>query len=183
MIGNDIVDLQVASIQSDWKRKGFLEKQFTEKEKEEILKSNTPSLLVWLFWSMKEAAYKCYVQQYQKRFFNPKKCSCYLENDSKGIVTINEEKYYTRSMISEKNIHTIAVKQKDTKIVSEVSFIENTAVQSKLTNNRLLSSFSKETVIKKNESGVPYLYLNNQKLTISFSTSHHGNYGGFVILK
>lgn len=183
MIGNDIVDLQVAKIQSNWKREGFLEKQFTEKEIGEISKSTHPFLLVWLFWSMKEAAYKCYVQQYQKRFLNPKKCSCYLINNSEGIVTINEEKYYTKSTISQKYIHTIAVKEKEIKIISEVSVINNSNLQSKLINNRLLSHFSKETTIKKNESGVPYLYLNNQKQTTSFSTSHHGNYGGFVILK
>ena len=37
-IGNDIVDLSLAKIQSNWQRKGFLEKQFTQKEQIEILK-------------------------------------------------------------------------------------------------------------------------------------------------
>ena len=32
MIGNDVVDLQLAKTQSNWQRKGFLEKQFTEFE-------------------------------------------------------------------------------------------------------------------------------------------------------
>ena len=31
MIGNDIVDLSLAAIQSNWQRRGFLEKQFTKK--------------------------------------------------------------------------------------------------------------------------------------------------------
>ncbi len=76
MIGNDVVDLQLAKTQSNWQRKGFLEKQFTEEEQQTILNSENPFLQVWLFWSMKEAAYKCYVQEHQKRFFAPKKFKC-----------------------------------------------------------------------------------------------------------
>ena len=37
MIGNDIVDLKLAKNQSNWQRKGFLEKQFTEEEQKTIL--------------------------------------------------------------------------------------------------------------------------------------------------
>ena len=36
---------------------------------------------------------------------------------------------------------------------------------------------------EKNKIGVPSLYKNNEKLAVSFSTSHHGNYGGLVILQ
>ena len=32
MIGNDIIDLSLAETESNWQRKGFLEKQFTAKE-------------------------------------------------------------------------------------------------------------------------------------------------------
>mgnify|MGYP003652628921 CR=1 FL=1 len=68
MIGNDVVDLNLAKTESNWQRKGFLEKQFTQFEINEILSSANPFVKVWLFWSMKEAAYKCYVQEEQKRF-------------------------------------------------------------------------------------------------------------------
>ena len=36
MIGNDIVDLVQARFQSNWKRKGFVQKIFTQKEQELI---------------------------------------------------------------------------------------------------------------------------------------------------
>ena len=42
MIGNDIVDLQLAKKQSNWQRKGFLDKQFTVSEQEEIARSKNP---------------------------------------------------------------------------------------------------------------------------------------------
>ena len=39
MVGNDLVDLQIAKSQSNWRRKGFLEKQFTIKEQQLILQN------------------------------------------------------------------------------------------------------------------------------------------------
>ena len=71
MVGNDIDDLNLASKESNWQRKGFLEKQFTKKEQREILAAENPFLKVWLFWSMKEAAYKCYTQNFEKRLITP----------------------------------------------------------------------------------------------------------------
>ena len=64
MIGNDIVDLELAAVQSNWRRKGFLEKVFTASEREIISSGEDPDLTVWLLWSMKEAAYKAH----QRRF-------------------------------------------------------------------------------------------------------------------
>ena len=83
MIGNDIVDLTLAKTQSNWRRNRFLEKQFTDFEIERIVKSQHPFMQVWLFWSMKEAAYKIHVQQYQKTIFCSQKVS--VCNDFKDI--------------------------------------------------------------------------------------------------
>ena len=46
MIGNDIVDLVQARLQSNWKRKGFVEKIFTQKEQELIFSSQNPENMV-----------------------------------------------------------------------------------------------------------------------------------------
>ena len=37
MIGNDIIDLSAAKLESNWQRRGFLEKQFTKNEQRQIL--------------------------------------------------------------------------------------------------------------------------------------------------
>ena len=58
MIGNDVIDLKAAKKESNWRRKGFLQKLFTETEQDYILHSENPFLSVWLFWSMKEAFFK-----------------------------------------------------------------------------------------------------------------------------
>ncbi len=46
MIGNDIVDLVQARFQSNWKRKGFVQKIFTQKEQELIFSSKNPENMV-----------------------------------------------------------------------------------------------------------------------------------------
>jgi hypothetical protein len=182
MIGNDIVDLKLAKTQSNWQRKGFLEKQFTTDEQKIILNSRNPFLQVWLFWSMKEAAYKCYVQEYQKRFFAPKKFMCKIISNSDGIVKIDSSFYFVKYFISNNYIHSLAVKNKNLKMVSELFFISENTSQTKTVNQQMLSYFSDEVQLQKNEFGVPFLYQKQKKLPISISTSHHGNYGAFAIL-
>ena len=78
MIGNDIIDLSLAKTQSNWQRKGFLEKQFSANEQQLILAATNSFILVWRFWSMKEAAYKIFTQQNEIRFFAPKNFDCLL---------------------------------------------------------------------------------------------------------
>ena len=108
MIGNDIVDLTLAKKESNWQRKGFLKKLFTLNEQQAILISANPFLQVWLFWSMKEAAYKCYTQKHLKRFFAPQKFECRLTSKDEGVVLFDENKYYTTTFIDAFYIYTIA---------------------------------------------------------------------------
>jgi phosphopantetheinyl transferase (holo-ACP synthase) len=182
MIGNDIVDLRLAKTQSNWQRSGFLEKQFTKEEQVEIKQSENAFLTVWLLWSMKEAAYKCVVQKQQKRFFNPKKFQCFLTGTKRGTVVFGTERYQTKSSISKDSIHTIATKENRGEVTSEFFVVDKQSFQSNITNNKLLSFFGENVALLKNAVGVPYLYKNNTKLAVSFSTSHHGSYGGFAIL-
>lgn len=108
MIGNDIVDLAKAKKDSNWQRKGFLDKLFTEKEQELILTSENPEQLVWNLWSRKEAAYKIYNRQTGERFFNPKLFVCEADE-----VVFGNCKYFTQTQITTDFIYTIAVTSKD----------------------------------------------------------------------
>ena len=116
-IGNDIVDLNLAKIESNWQRKGFLEKQFTQKEQDEILSSENPFLKVWLFWSMKEAAYKCYTQKFKERFFAPQKFECTAISKDRGTVVFEENTFYTVSIFNALYISTIAREKKEETVI------------------------------------------------------------------
>ena len=179
-IGNDIIDLNLAKTQSNWQRKGFLEKQFTDFEIKEILNSENPFLKVWMFWCMKEAAYKCYTQEFKKRFFAPKKFQCKKTSVHTGVVQVESKKYHINYTISDNYIYSVAKENRATKMVSEFFLINKNNRSTKIIDTKLLSFFANETQLQKCDLGIPYLYQNNKKLPISISKSHHGNYGGFA---
>lgn len=86
MIGNDLVDLQLASKESNWQRKGYLQKVCTPEEQELILTSANPYRVFWTLWSMKESVYK-------------------IINSTTGIRNYSPVSY--RSNTSEQNLHPV----------------------------------------------------------------------------
>lgn len=165
MIGNDVIDLQQSRIESNWKRQGFIEKIFTEEEQRLIKQHHNPEIMVWLLWSMKEAAYKIYNRETQIRAYIPKKLMCTvisLDNfQSQGFVICNENKYYTKTQITSENMHTLAVKN-----------IENL--------NRIIEIEKKDIV--KNESGIPYLAVSSDNSLKDVSISHHGRFERVIMI-
>jgi phosphopantetheinyl transferase (holo-ACP synthase) len=113
MIGNDVIDLALARSQSNWKRKGFLEKIFTEEERRLILESSDPETMVWAFWSRKEAAYKIFNRQTGLRLYNPQQFEClamkYVNGYYLGEVRNSGNVYYSKTEINSRFIYTIAV--------------------------------------------------------------------------
>ncbi|AUC83035.1 4'-phosphopantetheinyl transferase superfamily protein [Lacinutrix sp. Bg11-31] len=185
MIGNDIVDLKQATIDSNWKRPRFLDKVFTKKEQEFILASENKHQTVWLLWSMKEAAYKVNVQQFGKRFFNPKRIECELVSLEKGMVSIDSNNYFTESIITNEYIHSIATLNSKRSYVSAYFKMENSnyKIQSKTLKKKFLEFLNLDLIeIRKNDVRVPKLFQNGKKLNTCFSLTHHGKYSAFAIL-
>ncbi len=111
LIGNDVVDLSVAARESNWKRKGYLQKLFTSEEQVLILSSALPDVTLWLLWSMKEAAYKIYSRQKGISSFAPTSLRCheitFKSNHYTGKVVVAGEDYLTQSCCDERMVHTI----------------------------------------------------------------------------
>lgn len=187
-IGNDIVDFQLAKTQSNWQRPGFLEKQFTAKEQQEILNSEIPFEKVWLFWSMKEAAYKCYTQKQEKRFFAPQKFECSLLTDAKGTVFYNNQIFYTQSKFDTHFVHTVAKNEKAFYITPKKNMYQGfgsaTTVDAEIaTKLAALYNLPKNKIEKrKTKNGAPQFYYQNKLLTSSCSITHHGKYGAFAFM-
>jgi len=108
LIGNDVIDLSLAKKESNWQRKGFLKKLFSNDEQQLILEALNSFEMVWRLWSMKEAAYKIFTQQHSVRFFAPKKFECKLMQDLKGVVCYKGQQFYTSSIINQQYIFTKA---------------------------------------------------------------------------
>ena len=168
MIGNDIVDLHLANKESNWNRKGFLDKIYTKNEQKLILAAENPDLSVWNLWSRKEAAYKIYNRSTRIRAFNPNKFEClevsFNENESFGIVQLDDFIFLTKTTVNADFINSIAFVDKRQKYQSEIFEIE------------AYSSFLKEQKIVKNQFGIPCFPNKNEFVSIS----HHGRYCSFI---
>jgi phosphopantetheinyl transferase (holo-ACP synthase) len=169
MIGNDVIDLLQSRRESNWQRKGFIEKLFTLNEQLLISHAKDPELMLWTLWSMKEAAYKVYNRKTKIREYIPKKLVCSLESKNldyinrnviNGNVICSEDLYYTKTILSNNSIHTIAVSiPEDLNKVVEIE---------------------KQSIIK-DQNGIPFL-ISSQNKKKDVSISNHGRFEKVVTI-
>jgi phosphopantetheinyl transferase (holo-ACP synthase) len=156
VIGNDIVDLALAQRESNWQRKGFLHKLFTANEQHLILNSNNPELMVWNFWSRKEACYKIYNRQSGQRVFNPIQFECEADR-----VVFGDNIFYTQTEITPDYVYTIALTAK--KNFAAIQHLEN-----------------RDNIQKAN--GIPNWLNTENAIVFTASISHHGRFVRVVVL-
>jgi phosphopantetheinyl transferase (holo-ACP synthase) len=109
MIGNDIVDLKLAAKESNWRRKGYLDKIFSKREQVIILSSENPEVMVWNLWSRKEAAYKIYNRLTGIRKLNPIDFECFEMELLIGKVICVDVIFYTKTKITKQFVSTVSV--------------------------------------------------------------------------
>jgi phosphopantetheinyl transferase (holo-ACP synthase) len=165
MIGNDVIDILQSRKESNWMRKGFIEKIFTLDEQLLIANAANPEIMVWILWSMKEAAYKVYNRQTKIREYIPKKLACSItsqnHNGITGSVICSGKTFHTNSILSQDYIHTMAVSHFDD--LNKVIEIE-------------------KEVISKDQNGLPYLSNPLQNTIQDVSVSHHGRFEKVVTI-
>jgi phosphopantetheinyl transferase (holo-ACP synthase) len=155
VIGNDVVDLVLAKKESNWQRKGFLDKIFTKNEQELIHKAIHPEIMVWNLWSRKEAAYKIYNRETGIRGYFPLQLECDWSNYKTGIVSIKGFVFYTQTTIDSDCIYTIAVAEN--KIFTQIKTVDFNAEIEKI-------------------NGIPFLKEKQSQLLKPVSISHHGRF-------
>ena len=192
MTGNDIIDLAVASATSNWKRKGFLEKIFTQQEQYLIAEAPDAQQMVWRLWSMKESAYKLYIRQFGGRFFAPKKFICEINNELMGRVVTDRHIFQTTSSISLDYIYSIAANTQEdlstviNSCVSTRQIAANTVQQ--FVYDKLITAFAEATgkekeslLVIKDKNSIPFLFCEKEGVKIPVSITHHGSYAAFTI--
>jgi phosphopantetheinyl transferase (holo-ACP synthase) len=113
MIGNDVVDLVLAKKESNWKRKGFLNKLFTAFEQELIFNAINQDEMVWMLWSIKESAYKAYQRtNYNEGFYPIKIEIIQINSKNESIIQLFETLFYGITSIDKDFIKTIVVLNK-----------------------------------------------------------------------
>lgn len=165
MIGNDVIDILQSRVESNWQRKGLVQKIFTPEEQLLIAHDPEPEILLWLLWSMKEAAYKIYNRQTKIREYSPKKMVCSISSKdvsySTGKVTCQENIYYTKTTIAQDVLHTIAVTSPDNL-------------------NKVIEIERKDII--KDHNGLPYLSNPISNILQDVSISHHGRFEKVVTI-
>jgi phosphopantetheinyl transferase (holo-ACP synthase) len=158
MIGNDIIDLEQAAKESNWQRRGYLNKIFTPEEQSVILASPDPNIVVWQLWSCKEAVYKIVHRHTRIRTYAPLKFNCSVSPDN---VIYNNQLYPFKTLQTDSYIHTIVV--------------ENESLFNTIKIHTGNISIRQQWDVTKDEFGIPYLSGN------PISISNHGRYTGIVI--
>lgn len=163
MIGNDVIDLKATRVESNWQRPGFLEKLFLPQECELINSYHSPETMIWILWSMKEAAYKIYNRETKLRGFISQQLICSIivgsNSNLEGVVNCNGVVYPTKTIIENDMIHTIATVHIDT--IEKVQEIT-------------------DRDIVKDIFGIPYLSIKDKLYPVSIS--HHGRFYKIVSL-
>lgn len=186
MVGNDIVDIAQTKITTNWQRPRFLEKLFSLQEQAYIHNSSNPFVMVWQLWSIKEAAYKLYTQEYPSRFYSPKQFECELKNQQ-WLVRYNYYICYVNTRVTPNYILSEA-RSEPFKMTSKIVRFESedVKIQGQQLRSRVLNFISEtksidqsQLNITKTKFGIPQVYYKSTKINISIT--HHGTYGAYAI--
>jgi len=156
-IGNDIIDLKLAKLESNIFRKGYLDKILSLAEQKIMFESECPWLKFWIFWSQKEAVYKLIRQKGEKRGYYPLKIEIQNSDFKHGKVCFMNQIYYTQTKVNGDLIETICLEDPN-------NF------------NRIKSLNSNLQFSRNNEIPFIEMYENKQAL----SKSHHGRFESCV---
>lgn len=197
MIGNDIVDRAQAKRDSNWQRRGFLDKLFSAEEQQLIRAANDLEGMVWLLWSMKESAYKATTRKTGKRAFNPVKISCTLESwsdDAAEGLVFYESEYRTKSVITPHYIASVAFPangfaapgQRTTPLERADYQSQSTELRNRITQDytTVLPGLERNAQVGKDQYGSPVLVISNslkETICLPISLSHHGHYGAYSV--
>jgi len=191
MIGNDIVDIQETRKTTNWERPRFMQKVFSTHEQKTIYASIDPFSTVWQFWSMKESAYKVFIQSGGDHFFNPSKIECRIVDSKNGQVKVGNISLITKTLVNENYLFTTAAIENDAINTRIFQLAEkNHKHQSNFMHEQIINDFAKsnslasaDLELKKSNTGIPLLFYKNQRLNTSLSITHHGKYGGYSFLR
>ncbi|MEM1214171.1 MAG: 4'-phosphopantetheinyl transferase superfamily protein [Bacteroidota bacterium] len=202
MIGNDVIDLTHVR-QHRWIRsaRGW-DKAFTAAEQAFLRAAHEPVAAAWWLWACKESAYKAGLSQQRERTFAPRKIVSQVTIDATAtqelIVSWGTQNIRVRTVQRRPDmIHTIATlvaaesAAKGNEVVRYLTFRDTTyATQHQQLRQDVTRYFQHyyqradlKVSIRKNEWGIPTVYLADDPLPWAFSCSHHGRFGAWVVIQ
>jgi hypothetical protein len=171
VIGNDIVDLKKARVESNIFRARYLNKVCSQPEIEWIYESRDLFTAFWKIWTMKECAYKAIQRDFKTpMLFNPFAYECNHENSFFGIVKFKEIVLFTRTFETSDYIYSeITSSQKTQRFFGTLEGFLNQLKKE--------YSLSSEPKFHKTKEGAPLITFPSK--TIEVSKTHHGSFQVF----
>ena len=149
MIGNDVIDLKAAALESNPLRTGWADKIFSNEERRLLQASADPALLSWKLWAVKESAYKAHIRCGGIPGFYPHKIVCNFE---KRVALIGSHRYYFEIEHCHDRVSAYAV--------CDLRLLEK------------LTRVDRAEIVRK--QGMPFVDLGGSLKPAS--VSHHGNF-------
>lgn len=179
MVGNDLVDLRQAAWDSNWQRKGYLNKICMRSEEAMILKAHHPMAMLWLIWTMKEASYKVINRITGIRNYSPRSYLCSGLNfngpDATASVTFGAYRLFIKAQFNEDMVHSTAVlKEKDLASL-RLHFLSNSPAYMDNFNRSCPDYF-----LSKTSGGLPVITHLPSAQILEASISHHGRYAAIA---
>lgn len=175
MIGNDLVDLAQAAGESNWKRRGYLDKICHTREQRLIFGDQQPDRMLWLIWTMKEAVYKIVSRKAQLREYRPLAFTCspmvINAHGATGTVSYGNDTYFIRSSTNNDRIHTLAAAVEEQMDRVQFCYLSNTKVYRQQFNETY-----PDFHLRKHPSGLPELIHTATGNSHAVSLSHHGRF-------
>jgi len=174
MIGNDLVDLRQAALESNWRRKGYLTRICTTEEQRLVLESAKPDEMLWLIWTMKEAACKIVQRSTGIRKYEPLNFSCSLNTQAieiSGVVSYFKHSFLIRSELKNTFIHSVAVSD-----MKDFDQLHLQYLKPGIAYKTEFNIINELYQLAGTPSGIPELthQITGQKHAVS--VSHHGDY-------
>jgi len=182
VLGNDVVDLKQASIDSNWQREGYLRKIYTVQEQELILDAEQPATMLWLLWTMKEASYKVLNRLTGVRNYSPLSYVCMnlviRDTDVSGMVTAGNYSLYIKAEITEEMVHSAAMLREE--------LLDQLIIHHLCNSSHYMDDFNLSCAgyrLTKDSTGLPQITNLLTSVTSEASVSHHGRYTAILYPK
>ncbi|TXE08312.1 4-phosphopantetheinyl transferase family protein [Gelidibacter salicanalis] len=188
MIGNDIVDIELAKRNSRWQEQRYLDKLFTTEEQEFIRSGDQQFQNIWRLWTMKESVYKITSRAEGTIRFNPTNFKCTVLDATQGKIIYKNQSIATSTIINQNFVQTTA--SSNPQWVSKIfqfSSLDYPTQHSESVQQAIKAYAAYKKVVDtsvaviKNRTGIPQFYIYGQLQTEQLSLTHHGLYGAFAI--
>lgn len=182
MIGNDIIDLNLAREISSFRRSRLYRKLFSAEEQGALEIAEDRDLLFWKFWAMKEAAYKAHQRRFGlPRSFEPVQFQC-SSSAGEEAVRVGELQYIIQTSVSQDYLQCIAVGLPAERFQQETSSTSEETKEKLFAAVSTLKAIPKNKIyIEKDKDFVPHLMYHNRPINCAFSLSHHGNFSAYAL--